>query len=75
MPSWIGSWEQGGHGGTYNEVNGGKYGVAAANWLNWIFFGDESAASWFKTGGPEAAGWIDVHKKDLDNIATKPKSG
>ena len=31
IPSWLGSWEAGGHGGTYNEVNGGKYGVAASN--------------------------------------------
>jgi hypothetical protein len=68
VPSWVGSWEKGGHGGTYNEVNGGVYGVAASNWLTWVFFGDKRAADWFKNGGPEMSGWTDVQKKDLDKI-------
>jgi hypothetical protein len=69
VPSWLGSWANGGHGGTYNEVNGGKYGVAASNWLKWVFFADKDAADWFKIGGPEKAGWTDVHSKNLDKIA------
>ena len=68
MPSWLGSWEAGGHGGTYNEVKGGKYGVAGSNWLKWILFGDKEAADWFKNGGPEKEGWTDIAKKDLDQI-------
>jgi hypothetical protein len=68
VPSWVGSWEKGGHGGTYNEIHGGVYGVAASNWLKWVFFGDEEAANWFKTDAPLKAGWTDVHTKDLDKI-------
>jgi hypothetical protein len=68
VPAWVGSWEKGGHGGTYNVVNGGVYGTAASNWLKWVFFGDREAADWFKNGGPEKAGWSEVQKKDLDKI-------
>jgi hypothetical protein len=70
VPSWLGSWEKGGHGGTYNEVDGGAYGTAGANWLKWVFFADREAADWFTNGGPEAAGWTDVHGKDLDKIGS-----
>jgi hypothetical protein len=32
-----------GHGGTYNEDNGGPFGVAAVAWLKWQLMGDTSA--------------------------------
>ena len=33
-----------GHGGTYNQDNGGPFGVAAVAWLKWQLMGDTSAA-------------------------------
>jgi hypothetical protein len=37
------------HGGTYNQDNGGAFGVAAVAWLKWHLMGDTSPAGrgWF----------------------------
>jgi hypothetical protein len=36
-----------GHGGTYNEDNGGQAAQVAVNWLKWQLRSDQKAASWF----------------------------
>jgi hypothetical protein len=36
-----------GHGGTYQEPNGGPFGRAAVAWLDWHLKGDTAAARWF----------------------------
>jgi dienelactone hydrolase len=44
VPVFHGVYPSVGHGGTYNQDNGGPYGVAAVAWLKWQLFGDTSAA-------------------------------
>lgn len=36
-----------GHGGTYNEPNGGANAQVVVNWLNWQLRGDAKAGNWF----------------------------
>jgi hypothetical protein len=36
-----------GHGGTYNQPNGGEFGKVAVAWLQWILKGDETAGKMF----------------------------
>jgi dienelactone hydrolase len=43
VPVFYGVYPSVGHGGTYNEDNGGAYGVAAVAWLKWQLQGDTSA--------------------------------
>ena len=42
VPVFYGVYPSVGHGGTYNEDNGGPYGVAAVAWLKWQLLGDAS---------------------------------
>jgi dienelactone hydrolase len=44
VPVFHGVYPSVGHGGTYNQDNGGPYGVAAVAWLKWQLLGDTSAA-------------------------------
>lgn len=44
IPAFHGVYPSVGHGGTYNQDNGGPYGVAAVAWLKWQLLGDTSAA-------------------------------
>jgi hypothetical protein len=44
VPVFYGVYPSVGHGGTYNQDNGGPYGVAAVAWLKWQLLGDTSAA-------------------------------
>jgi hypothetical protein len=44
VPTFYGVYPSVGHGGTYQEDNGGAYGVAAVAWLKWQLMGDTSAA-------------------------------
>jgi len=45
-------WERGiGHGGTYQQPNGGEFSGVAVAWLNWQLKGDQHAASMFR--GPD----------------------
>lgn len=45
-------WERGvGHGGTYNQPNGGEFSGIAVAWLNWQLKGDQKAAKMFR--GPD----------------------
>jgi len=43
VPVFYGVYPSIGHGGTYNEDNGGAFGVAAVAWLKWQLTGDTSA--------------------------------
>jgi hypothetical protein len=43
IPVFYGVHPSIGHGGTYNEDNGGAFGVAALAWLNWQLMNDTSA--------------------------------
>ena len=44
IPVFYGVHPSVGHGGTYNQDNGGPFGVAAVAWLKWQLQGDTSAA-------------------------------
>jgi dienelactone hydrolase len=44
IPVFYGVLPSVGHGGTYNQDNGGPYGVVAVAWLKWQLLGDTSAA-------------------------------
>jgi hypothetical protein len=43
VPVFYGVYPSIGHGGTYNEDNGGAFGVAAVAWLKWQLLNDSSA--------------------------------
>lgn len=43
VPVFHGVYPSVGHGGTYNEDNGGPYGIAAVAWLKWQLQGDKGA--------------------------------
>lgn len=46
------AWERGvGHGGTYNQPNGGEFAGVGVAWLNWQLKGDQKAALMFR--GPD----------------------
>jgi len=49
VPTFYGAYPSVGHGGTYNQDNGGAYGVAAVAWLKWQLQGDtgESGRGYF----------------------------
>ena len=44
VPVFHGVFPSIGHGGTYNEDNGGAFGVAAVAWLKWQLTNDTSAS-------------------------------
>lgn len=44
IPVFYGVLPSVGHGGTYNQDNGGPFGVVAVAWLKWQLLGDSSAA-------------------------------
>ncbi len=43
VPTFYGVYPSVGHGGTYNQDNGGAFGVTAVAWLKWQLMGDKSA--------------------------------
>jgi hypothetical protein len=65
----MGNWAPTGHGGTFNELNGGVYGVAASHWVNWVLRGKASSATFFTGNEASAAGWTEVTSKNLDKIS------
>ncbi|KAL4936395.1 hypothetical protein BDV06DRAFT_227938 [Aspergillus oleicola] len=67
VPKWIGNYPVG-HSGTYQEVDGGAFGVAAVHWLEWVFKGDEAAVAFFTEGGAERAGWNETKSEGLDRL-------
>jgi dienelactone hydrolase len=44
VPTFYGVYPSVGHGGTYNQDNGGPFGITAVAWLKWQLMGDTSAA-------------------------------
>jgi hypothetical protein len=44
IPVFYGVHPSVGHGGTYNQDNGGAFGVAAVAWLKWQLMNDTSAS-------------------------------
>ena len=68
LPAWLGNWAPKGHGGTYNELNGGVYGIAASHWINWVRRGGSSAAAFFTGSGAIKAGWTEVTIKNIDKL-------
>jgi len=69
-PKWKGNLNVG-HGGTYTQTNGGKFGVAGGYWLDWLLRGDVSAASFFTGAGAKNDGWS-VESANLDKIVVTP---
>ena len=53
IPVFYGVYPSIGHGGTYNEDNGGAFGVAALAWLKWQLLGDTSATGQGYFVGPK----------------------
>jgi hypothetical protein len=47
IPVFYGVFPSVGHGGTYNEDNGGAFGVAAVAWLKWQLLNDSVAGTFF----------------------------
>ncbi|KAL2072919.1 hypothetical protein VTL71DRAFT_10243 [Oculimacula yallundae] len=70
VPKWKGNLNVG-HGGTYTQTNGGKFGIAGGYWLDWLLRGDTSAASYFTGAGAKNDGWS-VESANLDKIAVTP---
>jgi hypothetical protein len=68
----MSNWAPTGHGGTFNEINGGVYGVAASHWVNWILRGNASAADWFTGNGAKTAGWTETESKNLEKLKIPP---
>ncbi|KAK3356870.1 Alpha/Beta hydrolase protein [Lasiosphaeria hispida] len=65
-PSWKGNLPVG-HGGTYRDTDGGKFGVAAVRFLQWTLRGNLTAASFFTGQEAVQAGWA-VEARNLDAI-------
>lgn len=61
-----------GHGGTYMEKQGGKFGKAAVNFFNWQMKGDTAAAALFlkpEVSALAADGWkIEVKNWNSSNL-------
>lgn len=66
VPSWNGNLPVG-HGATYDQTNGGKFGKAAQLYFRWVLKGDTSASTFFTGNEAQADGWT-VVSKDLDKI-------
>ena len=47
IPAFYGVFPSVGHGGTYNQDNGGAFGVAAVAWLKWQLLNDSGASKFF----------------------------
>lgn len=69
-PSWKGNLAVG-HGGTYQELNGGKFGVAATRYLlQWTLKGDTTAAEFFTGEEATQEGWV-VESMNLNKITAE----
>jgi len=66
IPSWKGNLNVG-HGGTYQDPEGGKFGTAAVNWVKWVLRRDVSGRAFFTEGGAQRDGWS-VESKSLERI-------
>jgi hypothetical protein len=69
-PSWKGNIDVG-HGGTYKEPNGGRWGVAAVRFFQWTLRGNTTASEYFTGDGAKNDGFA-VESKSLDKIQVTP---
>lgn len=57
-----------GHGGTFNQANGGKAARISVDWLAWTLRGDQAAAASFR--GPDCTlckePGVDIDRKKID---------
>lgn len=60
-----------GHGGTYTQPNGGKFGVMGGHWVDWILRGNTSASDYMTGSGAKSDGWSVVYQ-NLDSIKVTP---
>jgi hypothetical protein len=71
-PAWKGNLPVG-HGGTYNEVNGGKIGAVASAMYNWLLRGNVTASQWFTSPAAlKADGWDDIESRNLEKVQVAP---
>jgi hypothetical protein len=66
IPTWVGNLPVG-HGGTYGDPNGGKFGKAGQLWARWVLKGETSVKDFFTGSGARTDGWT-VESKDLDKL-------
>jgi len=69
-PKWKGNLNVG-HGGTYHENNGGKFGTIGARWVQWVMRGNATASQYLNGDGAKNAGWS-VVSKDSDKLKVVP---
>ena len=69
-PKWKGNLPVG-HGGTYTQTNGGKFGIAGGYWVDWLLRGNSSASTYFIGPGAQNNSWT-VEFSDLDKISVTP---
>lgn len=63
-PSWKGNLPLG-HGGDLGTTNGGKFGQALLNWMEYIFRADETAKEYITGTGYQVDGWeVETHALD-----------
>jgi Fungal cellulose binding domain len=70
VPTWVGNLPVG-HGGTYGDPRGGKFGTAGQQFFRWVLRGDSSVSGFFTGNGAQADGWT-VQSKSLGNINVSP---
>jgi hypothetical protein len=70
VPKWKGNLDVG-HGGTYTEVNGGKFGVIGGYWVQWVMRGNVSAAEYLMGDGARRDGW-EVVSEDMERFEVTP---
>ena len=70
VPKWKGNLNVG-HGGTYHEHNGGKFGTIGARWVQWIMRGNATAGQYLTGNEARNAGWS-VVSQDLDKVRIVP---
>ncbi|KAK7981295.1 hypothetical protein PG988_003533 [Apiospora saccharicola] len=52
----------------YENPNGGAFGVAAVQWLQWVLQKNETAGKFFTAGGAQQANWTEVESEGLDAL-------
>ncbi|KAK4139907.1 uncharacterized protein C8A04DRAFT_40312 [Dichotomopilus funicola] len=70
IPKWKGNLNVG-HGGTYTDPNGGKFGVIGGHWVEWALRGNTSASEYLTGSGATSDGWS-VVSADLDQFTVTP---
>ena len=70
VPKWKGNLPVG-HGGTYSEANGGKFGIIGANWVQWFLRGNITASNYLTGADAKTDGWS-VVSANLENLKVTP---